>query len=211
MPRATGTKPAKAKAKPAKPYKHPEADSPLRPEVGTQAQFKQKKPPPDPTHSSLSPAIEWDGQNSGREQARRRSGNLDAKSLEDAKAAAAKLKALSKPFLNWTGKAERLSFDVPTCRCSSRAPLEGHRRDAEEPQGANMFDLSATRSIRSPTRCSTPTSIGQMGEPHDPGRFAGGDELAPALRKHGRPGPDDLHGPALMGSNSAATFSRSWR
>jgi len=36
MPRATDTKSAKSKAKPAK---HPEADSPMRPEVGTQAQF----------------------------------------------------------------------------------------------------------------------------------------------------------------------------
>lgn len=27
------------------PYKHPEADSPMRPDVGTQAQFRKKKPP----------------------------------------------------------------------------------------------------------------------------------------------------------------------
>ena len=35
-----------------------------------------------------------------------------------------KLKALSKPFLNWSGKAERLSFDVPTL------PLFVHDSDA---------------------------------------------------------------------------------
>jgi adenine-specific DNA-methyltransferase len=29
----------------AESYKHPEADSPMRPDVGTQAQFKKKKPP----------------------------------------------------------------------------------------------------------------------------------------------------------------------
>ncbi len=29
----------------AETYRHPEADSPLRPDVGTQAQFKKKKPP----------------------------------------------------------------------------------------------------------------------------------------------------------------------
>jgi len=29
----------------AKNYKHPEAESPMRPEVGTQAQFKKKLPP----------------------------------------------------------------------------------------------------------------------------------------------------------------------
>ncbi len=47
MPRATGTKSAKSKPKlkPAESYKHPESDSPMRPEVGTQAQFKKKLPP----------------------------------------------------------------------------------------------------------------------------------------------------------------------
>ncbi|MGH9326840.1 MAG: hypothetical protein ACRD2B_09190 [Terriglobia bacterium] len=41
---------AKRTAKPQKPqpaesYKHPESESPMRPDVGTQAQFKKKKPP----------------------------------------------------------------------------------------------------------------------------------------------------------------------
>ena len=35
-------------------------------------------------------------------------------SLAALTAAAQKLNQLSRPFLNWTGKAERLSFDVPT-------------------------------------------------------------------------------------------------
>ena len=40
-------KPAKnsgSNEKTAGSYRHPEADSPLRPEAGTQAQFKKKKP-----------------------------------------------------------------------------------------------------------------------------------------------------------------------
>ncbi len=44
-------------------YKHPEADSPLRPDVGTQPQFpKQKRKPPKTYRydSSLSPALDWD-------------------------------------------------------------------------------------------------------------------------------------------------------
>jgi adenine-specific DNA-methyltransferase len=50
------------------------------------------------------------------------------------------LKRISKPFLNWTGKAERLSFDVPTLplfvheRLSTKAILEtlkGHERDRQ--------------------------------------------------------------------------------
>ena len=40
----------------------------LRPEVGTQAQFKKRKPPKTYRYdSSLSPALDWDGQNPARE------------------------------------------------------------------------------------------------------------------------------------------------
>src|SRR5208337_5088296 len=50
-------------------FKHPEATSPMRPDVGTQAAFKKKKPPVTYLYdSSLSPALDWDGQNSAREQ-----------------------------------------------------------------------------------------------------------------------------------------------
>ena len=54
---------------------------------------------------------------------------------------------MSKPFLNWAGKAERLSFDVPTLplfiheRLSTKAILEtlkGHRFDRNQ---ETMFDL----------------------------------------------------------------------
>ena len=68
--------------------------------------------------------------------------------LQSAEEALRKLKALSTPFLNWAGKAERLSFDVPTLplfvheRLSTRAILEtlkGHRADKQ----IDMFDLFA--------------------------------------------------------------------
>jgi len=40
----------------------------MRPEVGTQAQFKKKKPPQTYRYdSSLSPSMEWDGENPSRE------------------------------------------------------------------------------------------------------------------------------------------------
>ena len=65
---AKKTKPA-AKTNQTAPYKHPEAKSLMRPEVGTQAQFKKKKPPKTYRYdSSLSPALDWDGQNPAREQ-----------------------------------------------------------------------------------------------------------------------------------------------
>ena len=86
-------------------YAHPEAGALLRPDVGTQAQFRKRKPPAtwryDPSRS---------------------------------------------PALDWAGKAERLSFDVPTLplfvheRLSTAAILEtlkGHTRDRQ----VDMFDL----------------------------------------------------------------------
>src|SRR5271157_2854909 len=50
-------------------FEHREATSPMRPDVGTQAAFKKNKPPVTYRYdSSLSPALDWDGQNSAREQ-----------------------------------------------------------------------------------------------------------------------------------------------
>jgi adenine-specific DNA-methyltransferase len=137
------------KTKPAKNYKHPESESPMRPEVGTQAQFKKRLPPKTYRYdSSISPALDWDGKNPAREKGEALiQQTLEAKTLEEAKAAASKLKAMSTPFLNWAGKAERLSFDVPTLplfiheRLSTKAILEtlkGHRFDRNQ---ATMFDL----------------------------------------------------------------------
>ena len=163
----------KDKGKRAEGYRHPEASALLRPDVGTQAQFRKKKKPVtwryDP---SLSPALEWDGENPARERAEAQVaalqeriarlaatiGEADADSISDgdldvarkeltaARAEVDELKALSRPFLNWAGKAERLSFDVPTLplfvheRLSTAAiveTLKGHKRDRQ----TDMFDL----------------------------------------------------------------------
>lgn len=70
----TGAKPtgdsyvaAKKVAQRAETYTH-EEEALLRPDVGTQAQLKKKKPPKTYHYdSSLSPALDWDGQNSSRE------------------------------------------------------------------------------------------------------------------------------------------------
>jgi adenine-specific DNA-methyltransferase len=164
-------KPAKKPAKPeqAESYKHPESESPMRPDVGTQPQFKKKKPPVTYRYdSSLSPALDWDGQNPAREQGEaaieeisRGLTQINAglqrvqekeirenlrSSAAAAMKAAGKLKAISKPFLNWAGKAERLSFDVPTLplfvheRLSTKAIVEtlsSHKRDKQQ----TMFEL----------------------------------------------------------------------
>lgn len=68
MPRGKRAKRDSPAIQPVEMYRHPEAESILRPDVGTQAQFKKKKPPVTYRYdSSLSPALDWDGQNPARE------------------------------------------------------------------------------------------------------------------------------------------------
>ena len=51
----------------AKSYEHPGPQSLLRPDVGTQGQFRKKKPPSAYRYdSSLSPAFAWDRQDCAR-------------------------------------------------------------------------------------------------------------------------------------------------
>ena len=143
----------------------------MRPEIGTQARFKKKLPPKTYRYdSSLSPAMNWDGQNPARElgewlirqiqeaaalpaphlfKEKREFKSGDGKvacSIAGLQDATAELARIGKPFLNWAGKAERLSFDVPTMplfvheRLSTKAILEtlkGHKRDKQ----IDMFDL----------------------------------------------------------------------
>jgi adenine-specific DNA-methyltransferase len=149
---------AKAGFRRAETYRH-EDEALLRPDIGTQAQFKKKKAPKTYRYdSSLSPALDWDGQNEARELGEwllaqieeasrldpphrfaepRSLGDVEISGLQDA---VERLKALSRPFLDWAGKAERLSFDVPTLplfvheRLSTKAILEtlkGHERDRQ--------------------------------------------------------------------------------
>ncbi len=158
----------------AQAYRHPEAESPLRPDVGTQSQFKKKKPPVTYRYdSSLSPALSWDGQNPARElgewlvgliekaadlppphvfdkpQEFKHGDDLIIATVRSLKDAVDQLKRLGKPFLDWAGKAERLSFDVPTLplfvheRLSTKGIIEtltGHRKKESQVQ-LTMFDL----------------------------------------------------------------------
>lgn len=67
MPRTRKT--AKPTSKATESYKHPESESLMRPEVGTQAQFKKKLPPAKYRYDdSLAPVLEWDAQNPARER-----------------------------------------------------------------------------------------------------------------------------------------------
>lgn len=134
-------RPKKVKAPPeAKSYSHPEAEAVLRPEIGIQAQFKKKKAPHKYLYDqTLDPALHWDGGAKARDEAEALLREMQgAKTVDEARAIARKLEAMSKPFLNWAGKAERTSFEVPTLplfvheRLSTKAILEtlkGHKRD----------------------------------------------------------------------------------
>jgi adenine-specific DNA-methyltransferase len=171
MPPRKGTKRTAAGVKPAESYKHSEATSPMRPEVGTQTRFKKKLPPAKFRYDdSLAPSMEWDGQNAARDKGEWLLALIDeaaalpaphqfapARELRDSQGvvvstvtglrdAVAQLKSIGKPFLNWSGKAERTSFDVPSLplfiheRLSTKAILEtlkGHKRDKQ----TDMFDL----------------------------------------------------------------------
>jgi adenine-specific DNA-methyltransferase len=143
----------------------------MRPEVGTQARFNKKLPAQKYRYdSSLSPTMEFDGQNPARALGEWLLANIKEASALPAphvfptphefKAAdgsvscsvvglqdsVERLIAIEKPFLNWAGKAERLSFDVPTLplfiheRLSTKAIIEtlkGHKVDKQE----SLFDL----------------------------------------------------------------------
>jgi adenine-specific DNA-methyltransferase len=120
---------ARRNGKVAERYTHPDQTSPMRPDVGTQAQFRKKKPPKTYRYdSSLSPALAWDGQNGARElgewllgliekgaalppphtfhapqefRAADGRAQVTVRTLDEA---VAHLKRLSGPFLDWAGK-----------------------------------------------------------------------------------------------------------
>ena len=156
----------------AKGYVHEDKEMVARPEVGAAPRFKPRKPPTRYRYdSSLSPALDWDT-NPAREIAafllaciedaarldpphlfaeQRALDGADGEplyrvaGLQDAVAA---LKQLQKPVLNWAGKAERLSFDVPTMplfvheRLSTAAiikTLEDHRRQSDQSDLPGLF------------------------------------------------------------------------
>lgn len=126
-------------------YKHAQ-ESVQRPDVGVEAQFSNKKAPKTYRYdSSLAPELSWD------ESADRALAEwlLDqfSKAAENGEAAvfatplvwkgteerftslsqcAARLRSLTKPFLNWTGKAERQQVTVPTL------PLFVHERHSTQ-------------------------------------------------------------------------------
>lgn len=153
----------------------------MRPEVGTQAQFKKRKAPKTYRYdSSLDPALSWDDGASRtigewllgliveasklpsphRFSEPRRflgSGNAVLMTVNGLGDAVKELQGLGKPFLDWAGKAERLSMDVPTLplfiheRLSTQAilqTLKGHKREGVDEQASLFGDPRHTLSDR---------------------------------------------------------------
>jgi adenine-specific DNA-methyltransferase len=159
-----------ASAPATKGYRH-KGEAAARPEAGAAPRFKATKASATYRYdNSLSPALDWD-QQPAREVAAWLLAQIEAAAalpgqtfperqvltgadgkplvtvagLQDA---LAQLKAMQKPFLNWAGKAERLSFDVPTLplfiheRLSTEAiikTLEGHRKAPTQSDLLSLF------------------------------------------------------------------------
>ena len=122
-------------------YRHDDKTALLRPESGAQDMFPSASRKPTKTYrydSSLAPELAWDEAGVRGEGERLIDEIITSDDLEKARKAAEKLKCLSRPFLQWTGKAERERIHVPTLplfvheRLSTAAVLETlkrHRRD----------------------------------------------------------------------------------
>jgi adenine-specific DNA-methyltransferase len=133
---------ASADGKDARTSAHTEERLLLRPDVGLQPQFRNKRAPKTYRYNpSLDPALAWDA-NVDRERGEALIARIEAATdLADARAAAAELRRMSRPFLNWAGKAERQELTVPTLplfvheRLSTQAilqSLKSHKRDRQQ-------------------------------------------------------------------------------
>lgn len=102
----------------------------------------------------IDPALQFDSQRSRVEKII--DGGLGAATLEEAKTALAELKRLQEPYLNWAGKAEHTSFEVPTVslhvheRIDPRTIIEAVRK--KNGQSFKQMSLFATREENPPLR-----------------------------------------------------------
>lgn len=145
-------------------YQHSQSAT-QRPDVGVQEQFSARKPPKVYRYdSSLDPALSWD-ENRDREFAEWLLDLIDQAAakgektvfssaqtwkgggirVESTRASIDLLKRLSKPFLNWAGKAERHQITVPTVplfvheRHSTKAILDGIRNRKAKGTTLDLF------------------------------------------------------------------------
>ena len=140
----------------ARDYRHSDKKALLRPEAGAQEQFPRRKRKAPDTYrfdSSLSPEMSWD------ESATRSEGEaliakiLQSDDVKTAHEAARKLQALSRSFLNWSGKTEANEITVPTLplfvheRLSTQAVLDTLKRYKRNRQGTLDLFGESDKSI----------------------------------------------------------------
>ena len=144
---------------------HHTQEATQRPDVGVQDHFSARKPPKTYRYdSSLDPALSWD-ENRDRDLAEWLIGLVQRCATEgeaavfgqpqvwagggvqvqSLKSTADLLQALSKPFLNWAGKAERHQINVPTVplfvheRHSTKAILDGIKHRKAKGSNLDLF------------------------------------------------------------------------
>jgi adenine-specific DNA-methyltransferase len=203
-----------------------------RPAVGVQQEFPDRRPAKDYRYdSSLAPELCWD-ENAGRDLAEWLLNLIEQAATQgEAKVFAttqvwagtgepftslpecvARLKSLTRPFLNWAGKAERPRIRVPTLplfiheRLSTQAILS--TLETYQASGTTG-DLFGDPGLDISDQLDAYEHLGPWSN-----RLILGDSLQVmnSLLEYegpGRSGPDDLHGPALWGEISAPTSSPS--
>ena len=100
--------------KPIEQYKHTGKERINNPPVGlvTPETDKETGKKQYTYEQHIDPALQFDSQRSQIEKII--DNGLIANTLEEAKSALSELKKRQKPYLHWAGKAEHISFEVPT-------------------------------------------------------------------------------------------------
>jgi adenine-specific DNA-methyltransferase len=144
---AANRKRPSSKKKPIEQYEHPDKKRLNNPPVGLVT------PDTEPTEVEsenyaydphIDPALQFDSKRSEVEKII--DDGLEAKTIEEAKAALTELKKRQQPYLNWAGKAEHTSFEVPTVslhvheRIDPRTIIEAVRTKNGRPVQPSLFE-----------------------------------------------------------------------
>ena len=141
-------KPAKGKKRQIEQYGHAGQDRPNNPPVGLVTSSTDPAMPEKKTYAydpHIDPALQFDSQ--GSQVERILDDGLDATAVPDdagedelraalaaARDSLSELKHRREPYLNWAGKAERTSFEVPTVTDRVRGQGENSRSQVERPR-----------------------------------------------------------------------------
>jgi adenine-specific DNA-methyltransferase len=138
------------KKKPIEQYEHKDKERVNNPPVGLVTSDTDKETAEKKTYSydpHLDPSLQFDSQRSQIEKII--DNGMTAQTLEDAKTALSELKKRQSPYLNWAGKAEHTSFEVPTVslhvheRIDPRTIIEAVRkRNGHNYEQMSLFNVS---------------------------------------------------------------------